>query len=183
MINLVKSNRDVFALSMAELGRATGPPCRIHLKSGAEPVRSAPYKASPQVQQKIDAELDEMLKAGVISHSDSEFSSPIVVVTKPSGGIRLCIDYRKINAVSLFDSYPLPPLHHALDLLGTAHPKYLTILDLASGYWQIPLDERDRHKTAFTSISGLFILIVCHLDSTLVELSFAFYIRCAPWPT
>ena len=156
VIQLVQNNRNVFAFDMSELGQATGPPSRIHLKTDAEPVRSAPYRASPLVQEHIDSEIEEMIEAGVISHSDSEFSSPIVVVNKSSGGIRLCIDYRKLNRLSLFDSYPVPPLHHALDLLGTARPKYMTVLDLASGYWQIPLDERDRHKTAFCTVHGLY---------------------------
>jgi transposase InsO family protein len=154
--NLVLRNRDVFALSMKELGQAKGPPVRIHLKPGATPVRSGPYRASPQTQQKIDEQIQEMLDAGVISYSDSEFSSPIVVVYKADGSLRLCVDYRKLNAVSLFDSYPLVPLQHQLDLLGAVKPRYLTILDLAAGYHQVRLDERDKKFTAFNTIHGLY---------------------------
>ena len=154
--DLIMGNRDVFALSLQELGCARGPPCRIHLKPGAKPVRSAPYRASPIVQREIDTEIEKMLRAGVISPSDSEFSSPIVVVNKSDGGVRICIDYRRVNEISLFDCYPLPPIHHALDILGHAKPKFLTHLDLASGYWQLPLHESDKEITAFCTIHGLY---------------------------
>jgi len=156
VIDLVKENRDVFAMDLSEIGCARGPPCRIHLKEGAGPVRCAPYKTSPIVQDKIDAELKVMLDNGIISYSDSEYASPIVAVTKPDGSLRICIDYRKLNEVSLFDAYPLPPINHAIDILGTARPKYLSILDMASGYWQIPIDPRDRHKTAFRTLNNLY---------------------------
>jgi hypothetical protein len=153
---LIKRNREVFALNLQELGHARGPPCRIHLKEGSTPVRKPPYKASPKVQEQIDQEIKKMLDAGIISHSDSEFSSPLVVVQKPDSSIRLCTDYRALNEISLEDAYPLPPVGYMLDLLGTVKPRYISILDLASGYYQIPIDPRDRHKTAFVSIHGLY---------------------------
>ena len=99
-------------------------------------------------------ELQEMLKDGIIEESTSDWASPIVVVRKKDGSNRLCIDYRKLNALTKFDAYPMPRIDEMLDNIGRS--KYLTTLDLAKGYWQIPMEETDKEKTAFTSPLGLF---------------------------
>ena len=92
--------------------------------------------------------------AGVIEPSQSEWSSPIVVVKKKDGNIRLCIDYRRLNSTTPFDAYPMPRTDELIDRLGGA--KYITTLDLAKGYWQVPMKEEDKAKTAFTTPNGLF---------------------------
>ncbi len=78
-----------------------------------------------------------MLEMGVIEESRSDWASPIVLVPKPDGSVRFCVDYRKVNAVSKFDAYPMPWVDELLDRLGTAH--FYSMLDLTKGYWQIPL--------------------------------------------
>jgi hypothetical protein len=75
-------------------------------------------------------------------------------VKKKDGGIRFCVDYRKLNSVTEKDVYPLPRIDDTLDKLGKC--KYFTTLDLASGYWQIELEEKDKPKTAFITPEGLF---------------------------
>ena len=73
---------------------------------------------------------------------------------KKDGSLRFCVDFRRLNAMTKKDVYPLPRVDDILDTLGDA--KYFTTLDLASGYWQVPLDDQSRPKTAFTTHQGLF---------------------------
>jgi Reverse transcriptase (RNA-dependent DNA polymerase) len=95
-----------------------------------------------------------MLKAEVIEPAFSEWSSPIVLVAKPDGSTRFCVDYRKLNAITVRDSYPLPHMDEFIDSLGDAN--ILTTLDCNSGYWQIPVRPEDREKTTFTSHEGIY---------------------------
>jgi hypothetical protein len=74
-----------------------------------------------------------MLKSGVIESATSEWASPVVLVPKPDGSMRFCIDYRKLNAVSVRDSYPLPRMDEHIDSLGDA--SVFSTLDCNSGYW------------------------------------------------
>ena len=76
------------------------------------------------------------------------------MVKKKDGSNRICVDYRKLNAVTKFDAYPMPRIDEMLDAIGNA--KYISTLDLAKGYWQIPMDKQDCEKTAFSSPLGLF---------------------------
>ena len=89
----------------------------------------------------------------MVEESTSGWASPIVVVQKKDGSNRLCIDYRKLNARTKFDAYPMPRIDEMLDAIGQS--QYITTLDLAKGYWQVPLAEEDKEKTAFTSPLGL----------------------------
>jgi hypothetical protein len=79
-----------------------------------------------------------MLKAEVIEPATSEWASKIVFVAKPDGSTRFCVDYRRLNAVTVRDSYPLPRMDECIDSLGDA--KIFTTLYFSSGYWQIPLN-------------------------------------------
>uniref|UniRef100_A0A1X7SFW8 Reverse transcriptase domain-containing protein n=1 Tax=Amphimedon queenslandica TaxID=400682 RepID=A0A1X7SFW8_AMPQE len=99
-------------------------------------------------------ELEEMERDGIIEKSSSEWASPLVIVKKKDGGIRLCVDYRQLNQVTKFDAYPMPRVEELLDTIGDA--EFITTLDLAKGYWQVPVNEKDREKTAFTSPRGLY---------------------------
>lgn len=98
-------------------------------------------------------ELRELLDQGLVEESASEWSSPLVIVKKKDGGNRICVDYRKVNTVTKFDSYPMPRVDEMLDAVGKA--QFITTLDLAKGYWQVPLHPADREKTAFSSPLGL----------------------------
>ena len=89
-----------------------------------------------------------------IKNSDSPWASPIVLVTKKDGSTRFCIDYRRLNNVTRKDAYPLPNNNETLETLSVA--EWFNTLDLASGYWQVPVAPADRAKTAFTTRKGLF---------------------------
>ncbi|MGH0158407.1 UNVERIFIED_CONTAM: hypothetical protein FKN15_035412 [Acipenser sinensis] len=95
-----------------------------------------------------------MLELGVIEPSRSEWCSPIVMVGKKDGSTRFCVDFRKVNAISKFDAYLMPRVDELLDRLGTA--QLISTLDLTKGYWQIPLTQSSREKTAFSTPDGLF---------------------------
>ena len=95
-----------------------------------------------------------MLKEDVIEPASSEWASPVVLVPKPDGSMRFCVDYRRLNALTIRDSYPLPRMDECIDSLGDA--QLFSTLDCNSGYWQIPVEPSDRDKTTFTSHEGTF---------------------------
>ena len=82
-------------------------------------------------------EVDYMLKHGIIEPSQSNWSSQCLLVPKSNGSYHFCTDYRKVNAVTKSDSYPIPRVEDCIDRIGCA--KYVTKLDLLKGYWQVPL--------------------------------------------
>lgn len=125
----------------------------IYLKDN-KPIHQQPYRVPQKLLPTMKHELDEMLKLGVIEPSDSEWNNPIVLVPKKDGSIRFCLDFRKLNAVSKFDPYPMPRVDELIERLSKA--QYLTTLDLCKGYWQIPLSEQSKKLTAFNTPFGHF---------------------------
>ncbi|MDD9818054.1 MAG: RNase H-like domain-containing protein, partial [Gammaproteobacteria bacterium] len=122
--------------------------------STTRPLRSPPRRIAQKQREEINRQVDNMLQQNVIRPSTSPWSSPIVLVPKKDGSARFCVDYRRLNSVTEGDAYPLPRIDDCLDALGGA--KLFTTLDLASGYWQVEMDEDDRAKTAFTTHHGLY---------------------------
>jgi len=135
-----------------ELGEIAATNHRINLQQEAKPSRQAPYRAGHKSRELIAEQVRKMRDAGVIEPAQSEWASPVVIVTKKDGSPRFCVDYRKLNAVTIRDSYPLPRMDDCIDSLGDA--RIFTTLDCNSGYWQIPIAEEDRDKTAFISHAG-----------------------------
>ncbi|KAK7882011.1 hypothetical protein WMY93_028185 [Mugilogobius chulae] len=125
----------------------------IRLKEG-RPLRQKSYRVPQHLVEKLKCEVEEMLRLGVIEPSNSEWCSPVVIVLKKDGSLRICIDFRKINAVSEFDAYPMPRIDELLERIGRA--QYITTLDLCKGYWQVPLEKSSRPYTAFQTPAGLF---------------------------
>jgi Reverse transcriptase (RNA-dependent DNA polymerase) len=95
-----------------------------------------------------------MLAEQVIEPATCEWDYPIVLVPKPDGSLRFCVDYRRLNAITVPDTYPLPRMDECIDSLGDA--VVFTTLDCNSGYWQIPVHPEDRDKTTFTSHYGIY---------------------------
>ena len=153
MKELLRKYEDCFAWSDDQLGYTEQVKHEIVLTDDtpiAQPYRRIPPAALDEVRKHIEGLLDK----GVIQPSSSPWASPIVVVKKKSGEIRLCCDYRRLNSVTRKDSFPLPRIDECLDALGGA--KYFTTLDLASGYHQVAMADSDKAKTAFTCPFGLY---------------------------
>ena len=120
----------------------------------AEPIRQKPYRIPYPKRKEVSKQIKTMLDAEIIQPSQSRWASPLVLVPKPDGSIRICIDYRKLNAVTKVWSYPIPHVDTLLSKLGGA--TCLSTLDLKSGYHQIKMAEESRNKTAFICDDGLF---------------------------
>ena len=112
------------------------------------PIRRHPYRIPLAKQKIVEKHVQEMLQKNVILPSSSPWCSPIVLTKKKDGTDRFCIDFTEVNKITEKDASPLPRIDDLLDRLGKA--KFFSGLDLASGYWQIKMDESDRKKTAFT---------------------------------
>ena len=111
-------------------------------------------RITPSKKEETRKLIQEMKDGGIIRPSSSPWSSPVILVKKKNGTTRFCIDYRRVNAVTRKDAYPLPRVDDTLDTLsGSA---WFTTLDLVSGYWQIEVDPNDREKTAFATTEGHF---------------------------
>ena len=124
----------------------------------------------------IDKEVTKMLQQGIVQPSTSPWSSPVVMVKKRDGTWRFCIDYRKLNAVTHQDAYPLPRIDETLDSL--AGSTYFTTLDLAAGYWQVGIEECDKEKTAFSTRRGHFEFNVMPFGLTNAPATFQCLMEC-----
>ncbi|KAK7096255.1 hypothetical protein V1264_005571 [Littorina saxatilis] len=125
----------------------------VHLTSDV-PVRSKPYPIPFQARESLKKDIDNMLKMEVIRESSSPYSSPVVVVKKKDGTNRVCIDFRKVNKITVFDPEPMPT---AADLFRRlTGSKIFSKIDLSKGYWQIPVREEDIPKTAFATPDGTY---------------------------
>lgn len=149
--NLLFENSDIFNEPLA-----TTPYAEHHIDTGSHlPVASPPYRLSPQRKLQLKAEIDNMLKNGIIVECESSWAAPVVMIPKKDNTIRVCIDYRGLNAITKPDHYPLPRVDDLLHEAKTT--KYMTTLDLQSGYWQIGVNPSHQEKTAFVSPFGMFM--------------------------
>ena len=98
--------------------------------------------------------MQEMLHGGQIEPSDSPWASPVVLVTKKDGSTRFCVDYRRLNALTTKDAYPLPRIDDSLRLFG--NQQWFSTMDLVSGYWQVAMSPEAKSKAAFVTNEGLF---------------------------
>ena len=130
---------------------------QIHVEDTV-PVRQKPYRVPYSKRVMVKQELEKMLEAKVIQPSTSPRASPIVLVEKTDGSVRFCVDYRKLNQRTKFDAYPMPRIEEVLESIGSA--MIISTLDLPKGYWQIPLSEDAREKSAFTTLFGLYEFLV-----------------------
>ena len=120
----------------------------------APPIRSPPYRIPQSLLKTVNDELRQMLELGIVRPSKSPWASPVVVVPKPDGTIRFCVDYRKLNNITKMDAYPIPRMDQMLEKVAQA--RHISTLDITKGYWQIPLNEDSIPKSAFITTQGLF---------------------------
>ena len=140
----------VFAQKDSEVGRSELVEHSIQVQGPAirQPFRRQPPGHRAEEQRQVE----EMYEQGIISPSRSPWSSPAVLVRKKDGTLRFCVDYRKLNAVTLKDAHPLPRIDDTLEALQGC--QYFSTLDLQKGYYQVPVRREDRPKTAFSTSFG-----------------------------
>ncbi len=127
----------------------------------AQPSVSPLYRLAHARKPIVQEEIKEMLHNGIIQPSHSPWTTPMVLVPKKNGTLRICIDYCKLNAVTRPDPFPIPRIDDLLD--GMSSAKFITTLDLARGYWQVPMDPASREKTAFSTDFRKYEFRVSHL--------------------
>ncbi|KAK7883969.1 hypothetical protein WMY93_027092 [Mugilogobius chulae] len=153
IIQNLNSIPEVFARNDLDFGRTDKVKHQIKLLDPT-PFKQRPRPIHPQDLDAVRKHLHELLESGVIRESDSPFASPIVVVRKKNGSVRLCIDYRKLNLQTIKDAYALPKLEDTFTALTGS--QWFSVLDLKSGYYQIEMDEQDKNKTAFVCPLGFW---------------------------
>lgn len=141
----------------------------IDLQEGAKPPYKPPYRMSPLELDELKKQIQGLLDKGWIRPSHSPFGSPVLFAAKPDGSLRLCIDYRALNALTKKSRYPIPRIDEMFDRLNKA--KYITCLDYQQGYHQVAMRESDIEKTAFVTRYGQFEWLVmpfglCNAPST-----------------
>ena len=118
------------------------------------PIKQHPYRLSPMKKELLDKEVQYMLENDIIEESQSNWSSPCILVPKHDGGFRFCTDFRKVNDKTKSDSFPIPRIADCIDQIGNA--KFVSMFDMLKGYWQVPLTQRAREISAFVTPSGLY---------------------------
>ncbi|KAJ9525170.1 hypothetical protein QJQ45_020696, partial [Haematococcus lacustris] len=131
---------------------------------GLPPDRGRPYKLSPKEEAEVKRQVSELQARGLIEPSSSPYGAPVLFVEKKDGSLRMCVDYRALNKLTVKDRYPLPRIDDLFDKL--AGKKVFSSLDLQSGYHQIRISEADRPKTAFLTPMGQFQFKVLCLGLT-----------------
>ena len=107
----------------------------------AEPIKGKAYPLPHAMRESLDREIDSMLAMGVIEASAAAYASPVVMVKKPDGSTRVCVDYRKLNSITIFDPEPMPTAEEIFAKL--AGDRFFSKFDLSKGYWQVPVREED----------------------------------------
>ena len=153
LYQLLRLYKDIFAQNKTDFGRTNKIKHSINTGDAA-PIRQPVRRVPPARREELKKLLDNMLEKDVIQPSTSPWASPIVLVQKKDGTLRLCVDYRKINNVTQKDAYPLPRVDDTLDTLSGS--KWFTTLDLISGYWQVEVCDSEIDKIAFCTTEGLF---------------------------
>ena len=145
---------DVFSSSKLDYGECSLRPFEIKVPFGTQPIQSRPYRLNPVLSKQADAILDSYLAAGLIQHSTSPRSSPLVCVPKKSGGIRITVNYQKFNKVTEIPQIAIPRVDEVLDTHGGG--SVFSVFDLFSGLTQLTIHPDTIPLTAFCTPNGLY---------------------------
>ena len=151
--NLFFNYKEILALKTDDLGCSNLMPHRILLTPDAVPIKQKPYRLSKAQMEALKIQLIKLINNNLIEPSNSPWSSPVVLVPKKNKDWRMCVDYRRLNNVTIKDSYALPLIDEIFMYIGN-NAKVLSTIDLYSGYHQIPMAEEDKEKTSFTTVFG-----------------------------
>ena len=124
----------------------------IDLVPGTAPIAKRPYRMAASELAELKKQLEELQRIGFIRPSSSPWGAPVLFVKKKDGSMRLCVDYRALNEVTIKNKYPLPRIDDLFDQLKGA--RYFSTIDLRSGYFQLKIRESDILKTAFVTRYG-----------------------------
>ena len=157
LMTLCKQFSDIFYLEGDKLSSTNAVYHEINVNPATQPINEKPYRLPFKHKQEIDKQMQKLQEENIIAPSRSPWNAPLLVVPKKptAEGVaqyRVCVDFRKLNQVSVGDAFPLPNITEILDQLGKS--KYYTTLDLAQGYHQVPMHPDHRSKTAFSTDKG-----------------------------
>lgn len=155
LVKLLDEYEDIFSKNEDDIGKSEF----IHkiTLNSETPVKSRAYRTPFAQKQCVEKEIAKMLRMGVIVKSHSDYCSPIVLVKKRDMTNRFCVDFRKLNAITVKDCYPMPFIDEKLESLRGKN--FFSSLDLTAGYWQFLVDPASRRFTAFISHLGIFEFI------------------------
>ncbi|GJS11115.1 reverse transcriptase domain-containing protein [Tanacetum coccineum] len=153
-ISVVREFVDVFPEDLSGLPPQRQVEFRIDLVPGVTPVAKSPYRLAPSEMQELSGQLQELQDKGFIRPSHSPWGAPVLFVKKKDGSLRMCIDYRELNKLTIKNRYPLPRIDDLFDQLQGS--RYFSKIDLQSGYHQLHMHEDDIPKTAFRTRYGHF---------------------------
>ena len=150
---VLRKHEHTFAVDSTDIGYC--PILQHDIDTGdSPPIKQSPRRPPLSAGDAENEIIDDMLASNVIEPSTSEWASPVCLVKKPDNSYRFCIDYRRVNAVSRKDAFPVPDIQDALDSLRGA--RWFATIDLLSGYWQLGLTDRAKERSAFCTRRGLF---------------------------
>lgn len=154
LLRFLNEYSDVFAKGEHDTGLYNGPEL-VRLNTGdSPPISSPPYRKSHSERKIIQNHIQGLLDKGIIRESTSDWASPVLLVSKPDGGVRLCIDYRKLNTILKDDKFPMGRLDDLFDSLYGS--EYFSKLDIQAGFYNFQIHPDDREKTAFITHEGLY---------------------------
>ncbi|GJS14306.1 reverse transcriptase domain-containing protein [Tanacetum coccineum] len=153
-IPVVREFEDVFPEDLSGLPPQRQVEFRIDLVPGATPIAKSPYRLAPSEMQELSGQLQELQDKGFIRPSHSPWGAPVLFVKKKDGSLRMCIDYRELNKLTVKNRYPLPRIDDLFDQLQGS--RFFSKIDLRSGYHQLRVHEDDIPKTAFRTRYGHF---------------------------
>ena len=159
LVAICQDYSDIFFLEGDRVSATTAVTHKIKTSEAVSPIHVKPYRLPQRHRQEITDQMEALEREGVITASESPWNAPLLVVPKKpdvNGQVkyRVCVDFRRLNEVTIGDAFPLPNIVDILDQLGRS--KYYSTLDLAHGYHQIPMSPSDRSKTAFSTDRGHF---------------------------
>ena len=155
MEQMLLAQSDVFALCDEELGETDLVSHSIDT-GDSKPVKAFPHRLPYALRAELEEEINKLMDIGCIEPSTSPYASPLVLVRKKNGGLRVCVDYRNVNKDTVPDKYPMPRIDELVDMVGHQQPTVFSSLDLMRGYHQVKMSEDSKDKTAFTCHLGLY---------------------------